>query len=200
MKIPEPIRGFVDTLSQLPGIGPRQAIRIAFHLAGRSPDTAFSLARAAERLGELKTCPRCFYIHESDASLCEICSSPIRNTQIIAVVEKETDVLSMENTGKFDGTYLVLGNIKKTGGLSETQKARLESLKKRIMAMEGEMIRELILALSPTTFGDMASRMVEQELSPYATKMTKLGRGIPTGGEIEFADPETLGEAIRRRD
>ena len=200
MKIPEAIKGFVDALSQLPGIGPRQAIRIAFHLAGRSRDTAFSLARATERLGELKTCPMCFYIHENEASLCEICASPVRDAGLIAVVEKETDVLSMESTEKFDGTYLVLGSIKKIGGLSDIQKIRLESLKNRLSALPDGKAKELIIALSPTTFGDMASKMVEQELAPYAFKMTRLGRGIPTGGEIEFADPETLGEAIRRRD
>jgi recombination protein RecR len=200
MKIPEPIRGFVDSLSQLPGIGPRQAIRIAFHLAGRSRDTAISLARSAERLAELKTCPICFYIHENEAAMCEICANPIRDPLTVAVVEKETDVLSMESTGRFDGVYLVLGGIKKTGGISDLQRSRIETLKKRLSSAPNGKAKELIIALSPTTFGDMASRMVEQELSQYAERVTRLGRGIPAGGEIEFADPETLGEAIRRRD
>jgi len=200
MKIPEPIRGFVDSLSQLPGIGPRQAIRIAFHLAGRSRDTAIILARSAERLAELKTCPICFYIHENEAAMCEICANPVRDSLTIAVVEKETDVLSMESTEKFSGVYLVLGSIKKTGGLSDLQRSRIETLKKRLRASQSGKAKEIIIALSPTTFGDMASRMAEQELSEYALRVTRLGRGIPAGGEIEFADPETLGEAIRRRD
>ncbi|MDD5098757.1 MAG: toprim domain-containing protein [Candidatus Colwellbacteria bacterium] len=199
MKIPEPIKGFVDSLSQLPGIGPRQAIRIAFYLAGKSKDSVFSLARSAERLGNLKICPQCFFIYENESDICEICSNPTRKKSVIAVVEKETDVLSIENAGNYDGTYFVAGGIKKAGGLTEMQKSRLDSLKKRLAATPGGKAEEIIIALSPTSFGDIASRIIESELSSYAVRITKLGRGIPAGGEVEFADPETLGEAIRRR-
>ncbi|MDD4931695.1 MAG: toprim domain-containing protein, partial [Candidatus Colwellbacteria bacterium] len=174
MKIPEPIKGFVDSLSQLPGIGPRQAIRIAFHLAGKTPDNIYNLAKATEDLARLTTCPRCFYIHEGEEDICEICASPVRDDGTIAIIEKETDVLSMENTGKFNGVYLVLGSIKKTGGLSDAQKVRIDALKKRMSERPEGKAKEMVLALSPTTFGDMASKLVEQELGQYAMKLTRL--------------------------
>jgi recombination protein RecR len=138
--------------------------------------------------------------------LCAICSNPKRNKSIIAVVEKETDLISLEKTKKFNGRYLIIGDLKKTGILESGQKLRLNHLKdfikKHLTPSAGSgqgQAEEIILALNPTTYGDLNADLITQELKGFAKKISRLGRGIPTGGEIEFADEETLGSALERR-
>lgn len=199
MKIPEPIRGFVDAFSGLPGIGPRQAIRLAFHIIEKGKNFNIKLSRAATSLVDLKPCAECFYVQSADNNLCEICSDGKRNKKIIAVVEKPTDLLSIENTKKFEGVYFVIGDLRKTGILDTEQKLRLNALKARIEKKLGGKAEEIIIAINPTSYGDLNAAVIAKELTPFAEKITRLGRGIPTGGEIEFADEETLTEAIKRR-
>ena len=196
MKIPKLIRPFVDTFSKFPGIGPRQAIRLAFYLIGKGAGYQEEVIRAFSDLKNVKVCKQCFYIHENKSGLCEFCEDEHRDQSIIAVVEKETDVLSIENTGKFNGRYLVLGDIRKTGILGTDQKLRLQSLKKWIEKEHKGKAEEIIVAISPTTEGDIIAGFVMEDLRPFAKNVTRLGRGIPTGGEIEFADEDTLGNAI----
>lgn len=199
MRIPETIKKFVDIFSALPGIGPRQAIRLAFYFIHQGMGFETETAKVIASLKDIKICKRCFYIHESPNGLCEICNNPKRNHSVIAIVEKETDLISIENTRKFNGRYLVLGDLRKTGILETDQKLRLQSLKKWINDELGDKAEEIIIAINPTTYGDINSSIIAKELQQVAKKVTKLGRGIPTGGEIEFADEETLGEAIKRR-
>jgi recombination protein RecR len=117
MKIPPPIQNVVDELSRLPSIGPRQAIRLAFYLIGEGKETIRGLSASIGELKNIKICERCFFIHMNDGALCDICKNPRRAHNIIMVVEKETDLLSLENTGKFAGRYFVIGEIPKTGFL-----------------------------------------------------------------------------------
>lgn len=199
MKIPENIREFSDLLSELPGIGPRQAIRLAYYITGKGRGYAEMLSNSISAIGKLKVCPQCFHIHNRPTDLCEICSDPERDPRLIAVIEKETDLISIENTEKFSGHYLILGDLKKNGILESFQKLKLTALEKRIEESLGGKVKEIIIALNPTTFGDLNAASVQNELAPFTEKVTRLARGIPTGGEIEFADSETLSEAIKYR-
>lgn len=115
------------------------------------------------------------------------------------IVEKETDVLSMENTNKYIGRYLVLGIIPKTGLLDDSQKLKLQNLKSFIEKECSGKAEEIILAFNPTTVGDFHASLIAKELNPFAKKISRLGRGLPTGGEIEFADEDTLGSALEGR-
>ncbi len=187
--LPDSIKKFIDAFAKLPGIGPRQATRLAYYVATLGKNEVAEIAKAVSGLADLRACPRCF-LTTLNKELCAICSDPARRKDLVAVVEKETDLLSIEKTRKFAGRYLVLGDLKKDGVLNEMQKLRLKTI---------EAAEEVILALSPTTYGDINSTIITQELKDVAKKITRLGRGIPTGGEIEFADEETLGGALDNR-
>lgn len=199
MKLPDPIRNVADELSNLPSIGPRQAIRIAFYLTGEKTGDVHKLAVDINNLRKLKMCAHCFFPHQNTNNLCDICANPNRNQNIIMIVEKETDLISLENTGKFTGRYFVTGPIPKAGLLENGQKARIESLKKIIERDLHGKAREIIFAFNPSSLGDLQASTLMKELAPLTEKMSRLGRGLPTGGEIEFADDETLGSALERR-
>jgi recombination protein RecR len=199
MKLPEPVQKVADALAELPSIGPRQAIRLAFYLIGRDKGELRELAAAIDALRAIKTCERCYFIHQNEGALCDVCASPARNQRVIMVVEKETDYLSLENTKKFAGRYFITGPVPKTGFLEAWQKTRIASLKKYITDELGGQADEIILGFNPTTLGDFQAGLILKELAPLAAKISRLGRGLPTGGEIEFADDETLGSALERR-
>ena len=209
MKLPEAINKLAEKLSLLPSIGPRQATRLAFYLVGRGAENIRSLAEDIDELRKIKICERCFFVHQNSDSLCDICKNVSRRQDIIMVVEKETDLMSLENTGKFNGRYFILGPIPKTGLLTDWQKLRLQSLKNFIEkslsgnppspAATAGKAEEIILAFNPTTLGDFHASLLTKELQTFTKKISRLGRGLPTGGEIEFADDETLGSALEGR-
>jgi len=203
MKLPPPIQAVVDELSRLPSIGPRQAIRLAFYLIGEGKENIRGLAIGVAGLADIKICERCFFIHQNPDTLCDICRDPNRKQSLIMVVEKETDLVSLENTKKFPGRYFIIGEIPKTGFLEDWQKLRLQSLKsfieKPAPAGLGGKADEIIFAFNPTATGDLQSSILMKEIAPLAKKISRLGRGLPTGGEIEFADDTTLGSALERR-
>lgn len=208
MKLPHPIERVANKLAELPSIGPRQAIRLAFYLIGQNKDGIHDLAASIDELRNIKICERCFFIHQNEPtlgvdgtseSLCDICRNPNRNQRAIMVVEKETDLVSLENTGKFTGRYFIIGEITKTGILEDWQKARLTALKNFITKNLSGQADELIFAFNPTSLGDLQTSLLAKELAPLAKKNSRLGRGLPTGGEIEFADDQTLGSALDRR-
>jgi recombination protein RecR len=207
MKLPYPIERVANELAELPSIGPRQAIRLAFYLAGQNKESIRNLGASIDNLRNIKICERCFFIHQNTDTLCDICRNPNRNQRAIMVVEKETDLVSLENTGKFTGRYFIVGEITKTGILEDWQKLRLQSLKSFIEKNLGDPANpgqpgkadEFIFAFNPTALGDLQTSLLAKELAPFAKKSSRLGRGLPTGGEIEFADDETLGSALERR-
>lgn len=204
MQLPKPIQDIADQLSDLPSIGPRQAIRLAFYLVGKSQQDIRALALGIDNLRNVKICERCYFVHQNTDALCDTCRNPNRNPHVIMVVEKETDLVSLENTKKFTGQYFIIGQIPKTGFLEGWQKTRLQSLKARLQkdaaaGAGGGQADELILAFNPTTLGDLQASLLTKELAPFAKKISRLGRGLPTGGEIEFADDDTLGSALERR-
>lgn len=201
--LPDPIKNFIEYFAKLPSIGPRQATRLAFHLVGLGKAQIDELASAVHGLKNIKICKDCFFIYAFSGTkasdLCRICSDEARRKDIIMIVEKETDLLSIEKTGKFNGRYLVLGDLRKNGSLDTVQKLRLSALKTRIKKEQGGSVKEIILAVNPTTVGDLNAAIIAQELKGYAQKITRLGRGLPTGGEIEFTDEETLASALEHR-
>jgi recombination protein RecR len=199
MKLPASIQRLIASLSELPSIGPRQAMRLVFYLLGRGEAQIDELARDLDALKKIKICERCFFIHENAGGLCDICSDPHRDREVILIIEKETELLSLEKTGKFRGRYLILGPIPKTGLLADWQKLRLQSLKNFIHKELNGKAKEIILGMNPTSLGDFHASILTKELAPFAEKVSRLGRGLPTGGEIEFADDETLGSALEKR-
>ncbi len=196
--IPRSIRNFIDAFSNLPSVGPRQAIRLAFYLASLDKATVDELEKAVGGLKNLSRCERCFFFKEGPAKYCSICSSAERDQKTIAIVEKETDLLTLEKTGRFKGTYLVLGKLADKGVVETAQKLRLESLKKRVKGEQGKL-NELIIALNPTSIGDFTADLIKGEFKDLALKITRLSRGLPTGGEIEFADEVTLESSFEHR-
>ena len=197
--LPDSIKNLITEFKKLPSIGPRQATRLAFHLSRYDHSSLAEFVAALSSLKNLSLCSLCFLTHQNQSGLCNICSDPKRNPNIIAVVEKETDLLSMERAQKFKGRYFILGELGRGGVLEQTQKNRLAILKNRLSKISPETEQEIVLAISPTTYGDLAASLISQELLGSTKKITRLGRGIPTGGEIEFADEETLGHAIDNR-
>lgn len=196
---PEQIRKFIETFSRLPSIGPRLATRLAFHLLSLDKAERKELENALAGLNTLDRCPRCFFLKNENKPVCDICANPNRNPKIIAVVEKETDIISLERARKFNGHYLIIGELPEKGTLESVHKLRLQHLKDRIERELNGSVKELIIALNPTTFGDFVASIIKQDFRNLAEQITRLGRGIPTGGEIEFADEETLGSALERR-
>jgi len=197
--IPKAIQKFIELFSRLPSIGRRQATRLGFFIAQSGKENVKELSHAVGELSKLKTCPDCFMTHDNTDDFCSICRDPSRNHAFVMVVEKETDLISLERTKKFHGRYLVLGEVKKDAILDQGQKMKIENLKYRIKKEFGGPIEEIIIAFNPTTVGDLKALMLMKEFQGVVKRITRLGRGIPTGGEIEFADEETLGSALDRR-
>jgi len=204
VKIPDGIRKFAEVFAEFPGIGPRQAVRLAFHLVYKGGGVEDQAIKAIESLKDIKICRQCFYIHDGKGDLCGICSDKSRDGSVIAIVEKETDLMSIESTGKFNGRYMVIGDLRKKSVLEPDQKLRLKSLKSYIALLpglpgQGAKAKEIIVAVNPTSVGNLNAVSISDELKSSAEKITRLGVGIPTGGEIEFADAETLGASLERR-
>ena len=217
--LPRPLQQFIEAFSALPSLGPRQATRLAFFILRRGSAFIATLSRAVAALGTLATCSQCFQPYEpanelrnansglrntngyestkNGSGLCHICANPQRNQAVIAIVERETDLLSLEKSKRFTGRYLILGEIGRAGTLEPEQKLRLNHLKATV-AKTGQA-EGIIIALNPTTLGDIGTSLLIQELKPIAKKVTRLGRGLPTGGEIEFADEDTLAGALENR-
>ncbi len=199
-KIPHSIQVLIDALSDLPSLGPRQASRLAFYLAENGYQKAENLLLALQTLqGNIRSCTNCYFIHENLDGLCDICRDKSRKQNTIMIVEKETDLISLEQAKNYNGVYLVLGQIPKTGALKDWQKNRIENLKNKIQNEFSGKAEEIILGISPTSIGDWNASLLKRELENYSKKITRLGRGLPTGGEIEFADDQTLSGALDSR-
>ena len=197
--IPEPIRKFIESFSRLPSIGPRLASRLAFSLTLLDKQELEKIKQAIWGIQSLERCPNCFFFRQKPKKLCDICANPSRNPKIVAIVENETDLLALEQINRLNSHYLILGEITKDGLIQAEQKFRLQGLKNRIKKDLGGQLEELIIALNPNTFADLTSEIISQEFKTLAKTITRLGRGMPTGGEIEFADEETLIQALERR-
>ncbi len=197
--IPKEIKNFIDAFSRLPSMGPRQATRLAFFLTSLDKATLRELESSLGALRELDRCDECFFLKHEDEPRCAVCNDPHRMSDIIAILEKETDLLTFETAGVFRGKYFILGKLAEKGVLETAQKLRLERLK-QTLGKRGAPLRELIIALNPTSIGDFTADLIAKEFGGLAKKITRLSRGIPTGGEIEFADDASLASSFEHRD
>lgn len=191
------IEDAVEEISKLPGIGKKTALRLALHLLKRDETQAQSLAEALVNLRtKTRYCRQCHNI--SDDELCALCANPRRDGAVVCVVEDTRDVLAIENTAQFKGLYHVLGGIISPLEGVGPGDLHIESLVARV-AEPGSAIKEVILALSPTMEGDTTAFYLTKRLRPLGVKLTTIARGIPIGGDLEYADEVTLGRSIVSR-
>lgn len=203
------IQKLIDLFSKFPTVGPRTASRFVFYLRKLSQKEIDELLESIKGLREsVKACSFCFNPFEikpgNKENLCPICQDPSRDRTLLCVVEKESDLVSLENTKNYKGLYFILGGylplLKKQG----KEKIRIKELKERILHPEkfgvlGTKFQEIILALNPTTEGKATTLYLKRFLKPLNKKVTCLGLGLPTGGELEYADEETLKSALESR-
>jgi len=193
--IAPPVAALIEELSKLPGIGVKTAQRLTFFILRSPTDQARRLAEAIMRVKEsIIYCSRCFNITENDP--CLICSNPNRDQDMICVVEEPLDVLALEKTGLYKGLYHVLhGAISPVDGIGPKD-LRVDELLQRVG--KGN-VREVILATNPNFEGEYTANYIQKELKPFNVRVTGLARGLPMGGDLEYADEGTLGRAIEGR-
>ena len=190
-----PVQDLIDELGRLPGVGPKSAQRIAFHLLKLPKDDALRLATAiAVVKDKVAFCQTCFNIAEGDR--CGICNDPRRESTVVCVVEEPRDIVSVERTGEFKGRYHVLqGAISPIEGIGPDQ-LRVKELLTRI---EPEGIEEIILCTNPNIEGEATAMYLGRLIKPLGLKVTRIASGLPVGGDLEYADELTLGRAIEGR-
>ena len=200
---PKPIKDFIDKFSRLPGIGPRQAARLAFWLLNGEKNIREDLKKALENLDrEIKTCQSCYFAIENNGdNKCHFCDNPNRDHKTICVVEKETDLATIEKSGGYKGLYHVLGGLFSALDTAIPKNLKIPELINRIESKKSgnKKVEEVILALSPTHEGDLTAHYLERLLKPLKVKITRLGRGLPYGSDVEFADAQTLAGALESR-
>ena len=197
MLLPEPIRRLIDAFSRLPGVGPKTASRLAFYLLRSGDDLTQELSAA---LAELKAntgyCQQCHNITTADQALCEICAHPKRDQTILCVVEEPLDVLALERTDGYQGLYHVLDGV-----LSPIEGIGPEDLKiaELVQRVQNGVVVEIIIATNPSMEGDATAMYLQQQLADYDLRLTRLARGLPVGGDLEYADQNTLLRALDGR-
>ena len=197
MLLPEPIQNLVTALSRLPGIGPKTASRLTFYLLRAPEDVGRDLAEALLNLKSgTSYCPVCFNITAAGRTECEICGSAARDAAVICVVEEPLDVWALERIDAFRGRYHVLH-----GALSPIEGIGPEQLKIRelVERVRGGEVHEIILATNPSLEGDYTAAYLRQQLQPFGARLTRLARGLPVGGDLEYADQSTLLRALSGR-
>ena len=190
-----PLARLIDELSKLPGVGPKTAQRLAYHILRASNGDAESLAAAVRSVKtDLRYCGTCFNIAESDP--CAVCESDERDHRLVCVVEEPLDVLAIERTNLFRGVYHVLhGAISPVNGVRPDD-LRIKELGARVRRGG---IEELILATNPNLEGEATAMYIAQSIGDTAVKVTRLARGLPMGGDLEYADELTVGRALEGR-
>ena len=191
------IEDAVNQISKLPGIGKKSALRIVLHLIREKEDNTFTLTEALNNLRQnIRFCSLCHNI--SDTEQCTICSSHKRDRSILCVVEDVKDVMAIENTSQYNGLYHVLGGvISPINGIGPAD-LKVESLVSRLNHGQSE-IKEVILALNPTMEGDTTSFYINKRIKDAPVKVSSIARGVPIGGDLEYADEITLGRSITGR-
>ena len=184
-------------LSKLPGIGKKTALRLTYHLLKQPADRSLRLAHALEVLAErVHPCPRCHNLTEAD--LCAICADPRRDASVICAVEEASDIGAIERSGEYRGLFHVLGGrLSPLDGITAADLA-IEDLVSRVA--EGG-VREVILATNPSIEGEATALYVQHALAPTRVRVTRIARGLPVGGDLEYADGVTIAQAlVARRD
>lgn len=197
MLIPEPLQNLIESFSRLPGIGPKTASRLAFYLLRAPEDLSLDLAEALQAIKtDTTNCQTCFNITMAGRIECEVCASPDRDQRLICVVEEPLDVMALERTEGFLGRYHVLHGV-----LSPIEGIGPEDLKIRPLLdrVRDGGIQEIILATNPSMEGDATAMYLRQNLLPLGVRVTRLARGLPVGGDLEYADQGTLLRALAGR-
>jgi recombination protein RecR len=195
VQIAETLLIAIDELSKLPGIGKKTAQRLALHIIKNDRESAEKLAKSIVDLKEkLMLCKKCFNLSESE--FCDICKNPKRDQTTICVVEEVSDVIAIEKSHEYNGLYHVLGGV-----LSPLMGIGAENIriKELINRFHDEEIKEVILALNPDTEGETTSLYLAKLIKPLGIKVSRIARGIPIGGDLEFADEATIGKAMINR-
>jgi recombination protein RecR len=191
------IEDAVNQVAKLPGIGKKTALRLVLHLIKNKEENTLDLTQALNKLrSNIKFCTSCNNI--SDTDICFICGSHKRDRRILCVVEDAKDVMAIENTSQFNGIYHVIGGvISPMNGVGPSD-LKIESLVERLHSDQSE-VKEVILALSPTMEGDTTAFYINKRIKDLTGKITVIARGIPVGGDLEYADEITLGRSILGR-
>ena len=190
-----PVQLLIDELGRLPGVGPKSAQRIAFHLLKIPADDVTRLADAiTDAKARVRFCERCFNV--ADDTLCPICKDDGRDSTVVCVVEESRDIVALEKTGEFRGRYHVL-----LGAMSPLEGIGPEQLKIRelVARIEPEGIDEIILCTNPNTEGEVTAMYLARLLKPLGLTVTRIASGLPVGGDLEYADELTLGRALEGR-
>jgi len=191
----QPVARLVEALARLPGIGPKTAQRLAFHLLRQPVEFSYELADAIRGMREeVIFCTTCFHITAEDP--CQICRDPRRDRTVVCVVEEPLDVFALERTHRYSGLYHVLH-----GALSPLEGIGPDDLKigPLLARLAGKEIREVILATNPNVEGDTTAQYVSQLLRPHQVRVTQIARGLPVGSDLEYADDVTLAQAMENR-
>jgi len=191
------IEDAVNEIAKLPGIGKKTALRLVLHLVKEHENKTLALTVALQKLrANIRFCKTCHTI--SDDEECTICRSHRRDRSVICVVEETKDLMAIENTAQFSGVYHVLGGvISPLNGIGPSE-LKIESLIQRLISANGDM-KEVILALSPTLEGDTTAFYIHKKLKDLPIKISSIARGVPVGGDLEYADEITLGRSITGR-
>ncbi|RUS44216.1 recombination mediator RecR [Cohnella sp. AR92] len=195
MFYPEPIAKLIDSFSRLPGIGPKTAARLAFHVLRMKEEDTIDFAKALVNVKrKLTYCSVCCNITDTDP--CRICSDKTRDHSVICVVQEPKDLVAMERTREFTGQYHVLhGAISPMDGVGP-EEIRIAELLQRL---SDERVQELILATNPNIEGEATAMYLSRLVKPFGIKVTRIAHGLPVGGDLEYADEVTLSKALEGR-
>ena len=216
MNYPKSIQKLIDLFSKFPTVGPRTAARFVFYLMTAKNEEIEELLKSITDFRKIiKLCSFCFKPFEpaqisskieagkAETKICEICASSLRDKTQLAIIEKETDLFFLEKTRKYKGLYFILGGTVSHLKEAEIKKLRINELLDRVQNPQKFGVKvdfkEIILAINPTTEGEATTLYLERKLKPLGKKISRLGRGLPTGAELEYADEETIESALEGR-
>jgi recombination protein RecR len=195
LQIAQPLQIAIEELSKLPGVGKKTALRLALHLLKTDDESVERLIKSLNELkSKLRLCSRCFNLSEDE--LCQVCKSRKRDTSIICVVEEASDVIAIERTNEYNGLYHVIGGVLSPLSGIGPDSLKIKELMKRFT---DEDIIEVLLALNPDTEGETTTLYLAKLIKPLGIKVTRIARGLPIGGDLEFADDATIGRAVNSR-
>lgn len=195
MQIAQPLQVAIEELNKLPGIGKKTALRLALFILKSNKESVDQFIKSLTELkSKLRLCSRCFNLAEGE--LCQVCMSQKRDKSIICVVEEASDVIAIERTNEYNGLYHVLGGV--LSPLSGIGPDALK-IKELISRFNSEDIKEVLLALNPDTEGETTTLYLAKLIKPFGIRVTRIARGIPIGGDLEFADEATIGRAVNGR-
>lgn len=193
--LPQPVQRLINEFARLPGIGPKSAARLTFYLLRMADEQALDLAAALQDMKERTIfCSNCFHITEADP--CNLCTDPARDDRLLCVVEEPLDVLAIERAQAYNGRYHVLhGAISPVEGIGP-EDLRINELVSRV---QHSNFQEIILATNPTLEGESTALYIQRRLADSGVRLTRLARGLPVGGDLEYTDEITLGRALEGR-